>query len=113
MKDLWKRLDEDQDGFITKADVLRFFNNLGFGKVDDEGPLDALFEKYDTDHDGKLNFDDHDGKITFEELLQFQKEKKPGEYVLSDEKAREWFDDWDIDGDGVINAKDYWNGVLL
>lgn len=57
MKDLWKRLDEDEDGFITKADVLRFFNNLGFGKVDDEAPLDALFEKFDTDHDGKLNYD--------------------------------------------------------
>lgn len=60
MKELWKRLDRDEDGFITKEDVLWFFNNLGFGKVDDESALDPLFAEFDTDNDGKLNFD---GKI--------------------------------------------------
>ncbi|KAG8944886.1 hypothetical protein FRC00_010376, partial [Tulasnella sp. 408] len=57
MKDLWERFDEDKDGFIVKADVLRFWDNLfGLNQIDDPNALNVLFDEFDTDHDGKLNF---------------------------------------------------------
>ncbi|KIO15797.1 hypothetical protein M407DRAFT_34606 [Tulasnella calospora MUT 4182] len=58
MKDLWERFDEDKDGYIVKADVVRFFERLfGPGQIDDTEPLNVIFDEYDTDHDGKLNFE--------------------------------------------------------
>ncbi|KIO32665.1 hypothetical protein M407DRAFT_18423 [Tulasnella calospora MUT 4182] len=59
MKDLWERFDEDKDGYIVKADVVRFFDKLfGPNQLDDPNALNVLFDEFDTDHDGKLNFEE-------------------------------------------------------
>ncbi|KAG8919351.1 hypothetical protein FRC01_001329 [Tulasnella sp. 417] len=56
---------------------------------------------------------DHDGKITLEEFLQGVKENRKEEGVLSEEEARKTFNEWDMNGDGVIDGKEFWNVMMI
>ncbi|KAG9048785.1 hypothetical protein FS837_012072 [Tulasnella sp. UAMH 9824] len=55
----------------------------------------------------------HDRKITLEEYLQDVKENPRGERVISEEEARQTFNDWDMNGDGVIDEKEFWTVMML
>ncbi|KIO32672.1 hypothetical protein M407DRAFT_18431 [Tulasnella calospora MUT 4182] len=61
-----------------------------------------LFEKFDRNHDNKISYDE------FLEILH----NEGGEDV-TEEKARAAFGEWDTNGDGVIDFKEYWSGVTL
>lgn len=53
---------------------------------------------------------DHDNKITFEEFFEMVNKDRDN---LTEEQARAAFKEWDTNGDGVIDIKEYWSGVTL
>ncbi|KAG8983517.1 hypothetical protein FRB90_005925, partial [Tulasnella sp. 427] len=50
-----------------------------------------------------------DGKVTLEEWLVGHRKR----YVASDEDARKFFEEWDLNGDGVIDPKEFWKCVAM
>lgn len=59
------------------------------------------------------SLEDHDGKITWEEFWQGAKENPDEGVVLSEEEAGKTFNEWDMNGDGVIDGKEFWNVMML
>ena len=123
------QFDRNGDGFITSAELGLCLRSLGFHI--EEKHLKELMQEFDTNHDGKVNFDEFyhavtvrmKNPLTEEELKEafqlFDKDnsgtltcaelKKAlttwGE-KLTDDQVSEFIEDADTNGDGVLDIQE-------
>ncbi len=92
LNDDFKKMDVDQDGFISVADMRK----LDLDSTDDE--LDLLFHMMDIDRDGK---------VSLSEYLRVMRVKTTnGEKETEEEKFASLFKILDSDADGFISQED-------
>ena len=56
--DLFRSWDRDGDGFISRAEFHRAFSELGFVLPDQTAEVDAVFDSFDKDRSGSLDYNE-------------------------------------------------------
>ncbi|KAG8983518.1 Calcium-dependent protein kinase 13, partial [Tulasnella sp. 427] len=72
--------------------------------------LQTQDERREAEHFWTVLDGNKDGKVTFEE---FKAASEKDGAKLSDEMLREKFDDWDLNGDGIIDQSEFWKSVMM
>jgi Ca2+-binding EF-hand superfamily protein len=98
---IFKKMDADGDGKVSRAEFKEVMTHAGGGRLADKGELvDKIFTRADVDRDGFLTFEEFKGiKLSLREFLSFA----PPILQQRPRLAARFFQQGDLDGDGYLS----------
>jgi Ca2+-binding EF-hand superfamily protein len=103
-------VDLDKDGKLNRVEVLEVLKSsmrMDLERLEAEFP--ALFQRWDTDGDGLLDFEEVMGQNGLAHFIsgryQRRRESTNPPFALSGQRA-EWFRHWDSDGSGTLEREE-------
>jgi Ca2+-binding EF-hand superfamily protein len=103
LKDLFHEMDSSGDGYLTISEFNSFFHSLGL-QINPE-ILQILFTHFDANGSGSIHFSEF--LWSFFNRRHFLKQWKHKTKSLSDSQIRNIFHQFDVNGNGTLNQKEF------